>query len=262
MTTFSSLWTEPTKDRVSLVALDRRYQWMLPLCAMCLRATVPGDIEAWTWGPHEFDGEVLDACRELDVSLRRLPATAQYCEGWEARHHALCVTEYRHVFMLDVDTYVLAELPWLFQPMSAGMRLRRGEDWENYSGTSFADFFGLAPRDGGYTNYSVWFGEYDRAHEGCRQVLCATSDLLGSGARVYGEAGVVGDQDIRNGVLHAVGCPVEAIDTAVNAWAPLEDQLRAGYSIVHQAEKILTAAAAERLAEALLQVLGRDRAAR
>jgi hypothetical protein len=154
--------------------------------------------------------------------------------------------------MLDVDTYVLGELPWLFQPMTAGMRLRRGEDWESYTRPRFAEFFGLLPQSGGYTNYSVWFGEYDRAHEACRQVLCATSDLLGSGPRVYGEAGVVGDQDIRNGVLHAVGCPVERIDTRVNAWATLEDQLRAGYTIVHQAEKILDRSAAERLADRLL----------
>jgi hypothetical protein len=258
MTTFSSLWIEPTKDRVSIVALDERYQWMLPVCAMCLRAAVPGDIEAWTWGRHEFDLEVLDACHQLGVAVRRLPETGQYCEGWEARHHALCVTEYRHVFMLDVDTYVLGELPWLFQPMTAGMRLRRGEDWESYTRPRFAEFFGLGPRRGGYTNYSVWFGEYDRAHAACRQVLCATSDLLGSGPRVYGEAGVVGDQDIRNGVLHAVGCPVEQIDTRVNAWAPLDDQLRAGYTIVHQAEKILDRAAAERLADRLLPSLHRS----
>ena len=69
MTTFASRWTDPTKDCCALVALDERYQWMLPVCAMCLRATVPGDIEAWTWGRHEFDPEVVDACRQLDVPI-------------------------------------------------------------------------------------------------------------------------------------------------------------------------------------------------
>jgi hypothetical protein len=241
-----------------MVALDAHYQWMLPLCAMCLRACVPGDIEAWTWGGHAFDPEVIDACRRLDVSLRRLPDTGQYCEGWEARHHALCVTEYRRVFMLDVDTYVLAELPWLFRPMEAGMRLRPGEHWENYASQRFADFFCLEPRAGGYTNYSVWFGEYDRAHEGCRQVLCSTSDLLGSGPAVYGDAGVVGDQDIRNGVLHSIGCGVERIEMPVDAWLPLDQQLQAGYGIVHQAEKILNRSAAATLAVTLVSSLRRE----
>jgi hypothetical protein len=243
-----------------MVALDRHYQWMLPVCAMCLRATVEADIEAWTWAHHEFDDDVLDACRQLDISIRRLPDTGQYCEGWEARHHALCLTDYRRVFMLDVDTYVLGSLPWLFQETDAAMRLRPGEPWEGYTRPSFAEYFGLAPRPEGYTNYSVWFGEYDRAHPDCRQVLCSTSDLLGGGPRVYGDAGVVGDQDIRNGVLHAVGCPVEPIDTVVNAWQSLEEQLAAGFAIVHQAEKILTRAAAEALADRLLPYLESARA--
>ena len=243
-----------------MVALDAHYQWMLPVCALCLRANVPADIEVWTWGQHQFDPDVIEACHRLDVSLKRLPETGQYCEGWEARHHALCVTEYRRVFMLDVDTYVLAELPWLFQPMQAGMRLRPGEEWENYTRPSFMKFFGLEDRPGAYTNYSVWFGEYDRAHDQCREVLCRTSDLLGAGASVYGAAGVVGDQDIRNGVVHAVGCSIEPIDVEVNAWKPIGEQLAAGYPIVHQHEKALTREAAEALISALLPSLG-DRAA-
>jgi hypothetical protein len=255
MTTYSSRWAEPTKGNCAMVALDTRYQWMLPVCALCLRSTVDADIEAWTWGRHSYDPEVVAACHQLGVSLKRLPDTGQYCEGWEARHHAMCVTEYRRVFMLDVDTYVLADLPWLFQPMNAGLRLRAGELWENYTRPSFARFFGLEPREGGYTNYSVWFGEYDRAHQGCREVLCRTSDLLGSGAGVYGAAAVVGDQDIRNGVLHKVGCPIELIEVKANAWETLEVQLQAGNSIVHQTEKALTKDAAAALTYALLPSL-------
>ena len=38
------------------------------------------------------------------------------------------------------------------------------------------------------------------------------SDLVGHGAYVYSGADVVGEQDIRNGVLHSVCCPVELID--------------------------------------------------
>ena len=257
MTSFSSLWAEPTKDKCTMVALDTHYQWMLPVCSLCLRAMVDVDIEAWTWGQHSFDPAVLDACERLGVSVKRLPDTGQYCEGWESRHHALCVTEYRHVFMLDVDTYVLADLPWLFHPLTAGMRLRAGEAWENYTASAFAKFFGLEERQGGYTNYSVWFGEYDRGHEACREVLCRTSDLLGSGAGVYGAAGVVGDQDIRNGVLHALGCPIEPVEVRANAWQTLDEQLRAGYPIVHQAEKPLTMAAAEALTQKLLPILRR-----
>jgi len=252
MTTYSSQWAEPQKANCALVALDAHYQWMLPVCALCLRRSVGSDIEAWTWGHNDFDPEVLKACRRLDVSLRRLPDTGQYCEGWEARHHAMCLTEYRRVFMLDVDTYVLAQLPWLFRPMNAGFRLRAGEDWEAYKQPSFTRFFGLEEREGGYTNYSLWFGEYDRAHDHCREVLCRTSDLLGSGAGIYGAAGVIGDQDIRNGVLHAVGCAVELIELRTNAWETLEAQIKAGNPIVHQSQKALTKGAAEALTKVLL----------
>ena len=258
MRTFASRWADPTKGNCALVALDSKYQWMLPVCAECLRASIGVDIEAWTWGDNEFDPEVVEACRRLDVSVMRLPDTGQYCQGWEARHHALCITKYQRVFMLDVDTYVLGKLPWLFQPMNAGMRLRPGEEWESYTQPGFARFFGLEEREGGYTNYSVWFGEYDRAHERCREVLCRTSDLLGSGAGVYGAAEVVGDQDIRNGVLHSARCPIERIDVKVNAWISLYEQLRAGHPIVHQVEKALTMEAADGLMSALLPSLTRS----
>jgi hypothetical protein len=224
---------------------------MLPACALLLRSNVGCPIEAWTWGDNQFDAEVVDWCGRLGVMIEVLPATGQYCLGWEARHHALCVTSYRHVFMLDVDTYVLGRLPWLFRPMNAGMRLRAGEPWENYQRPRFASFFGLPERDEGYTNYSVWFGEYDRAHPKCREVLCQTSDLLGRGADVYHEADVVGDQDIRNGVLHSVCCPVELIDIDVNAWESLQFQLERGFTIVHQAEKALTREAGRALIEQL-----------
>src|ERR1700759_5548411 len=105
MTTYSSSWVEPRRDRCALVAVDSRYQWMLPVCSHCLRVNVGVDVEAWTWGQNTFDRVVLEECEMLGVAVRRLPDTGQYCEGWEARHHALCLTEYRHVFMLDVDTY-------------------------------------------------------------------------------------------------------------------------------------------------------------
>jgi hypothetical protein len=251
MDTFSSRWAMPTRDRTALLALDRRYQWMLPVCASCLRRHVAADIEAWTWGANELDPAVMDACERLGVTVKILPDTGQYCQGWEARHHAMCLTEYRRVFMLDVDTYVVAALPWLFQPMDAAMRLRAGEAWENYTSLEFARFFGLPERASGYANYWVWFGEYDRADDNCRDVLCRTSDLLGAGPRVYQDAGVVGDQDIRNGVLHASSCPVEVIEIRANAWEPLDHQLSAGYPIVHQGDKALTQEQARTLLEAL-----------
>ena len=217
---------------------------MLPLCAQYLRSHVSADIEAWTWGNNDFDPAVMDVCHRLGVSVKHLPDTGQYCAGWEARHHALCLTEYRHVFMLDVDTYVVGFLPWLFQPMQSGMRLRPGELWENYAEPAFLQFFDLPERDGGYANYSVWFGEYDRASPQCRNLLCKTSDLLGLGVHVYVDAGVIGDQDIRNGVLHALNCSIEHIDINVNAWQSLEHQLSMGYTIVHQGEKAFTKDAA------------------
>jgi hypothetical protein len=251
MTTFSSLWVEPKKGKCALVALDCHYQWMLPVCALCLRANIDAEIEAWTWGNQHFDPAVIEACNRLGVALKRLPDTGQYCEGWEARHHALCVTDYRHVFMLDVDTYVVDTLPWLFQPMNAGMRLRPGESWENYTHPSFARFFGLEGRENGYTNFSIWFGEYDRANDKCREVLCRTSDLLGTGAQIYGAAGVIGDQDIRNGVLHQIGCQIEPIEVNANAWQTLDEQLRAGNAIVHQNDKALTRDAADALTRML-----------
>jgi hypothetical protein len=251
MNTFSSRWIEPTKGYCALVALDSNYQWMLPICAFFLRSNLMIDIEAWTWGKNDFHPDVRESCKNLGVSLKYLPDTGQYCEGWEARHHAMCITEYRHVFMLDVDTYVIGRLPWLFQPMNAGMRLRIGDPWENYQNFNFSTFFGLPEQNGGYSNYSVWFGEYDRAHPKCREVLCKTSDLLGFGPEIYQQSGVIGDQDIRNGVLHSVGCPVDLIDINVNAWESLKNQLEAGYPIVHQAEKALTRESAQRLMQAL-----------
>ncbi len=253
---FSDLWKEPSKEACSLVALDTAYQWMLPLCAQLLRSNVQADIEAWTWGDHTFDPVVLKACARLGVDVRRLPVTGQYCKGWEARHHALCLTEYRRVFMLDVDTYVMSPLGWLFRPMEAAMRLRAGDAWENYQNPHFARYFQLPEQASGYTNYSVWFGEYDRVHPSCREVLCRTSDLLGGGPAIYREANVVGDQDIRNGILHHAACPVERIEIEVDAWANLAAQLKAKHSIVHQAEKALTEEAANALATTLGLALG------
>ena len=253
MDTYSARWTEPSRDRCALVALDAHYEWMLPVCGFFLVQNLALGVEAWTWGANEFHPDVVAACDRLGISIKRLPDTGQYCEGWEARHHALCVTEYRRVFMLDVDTYVVGKLPWLFQPMKAGFRLRLGESWENYSKSSFLRFFGLPEKREGYVNYSVWFGEYDRGNQQCRDVLCKTSDFLGTGPAIYGAAGVVGDQDIRNGVLHSFGSIVEPILEHVNAWQSLQEQLAARNAIVHQHEKALNKDAAVRLIRTLCQ---------
>jgi hypothetical protein len=254
---FSSRWVRPTKGSCALVALNSHYHWMLPICAYFLRNNVDVPIEAWTWGTNVFHEDVVETCRALEVSFKRLPDTGQYCEGWEARHHALCLTEYRRVFMLDVDTYVVGKLPWLFAPMDAGMRLRAGELWENYRNPNFSKFFGLPQKEEGYVNYSVWFGEYDRAHPQCREVLCRTSDLLGRGSDIYREAGVIGDQDIRNGVLHAVGCPVETIDVKVNAWETLQNQIQQNCTIIHQSDKALDKESGRALIESLGEKLER-----
>jgi len=242
MTTYSDAWSLPTNPTpLVLIASDRKYEWMmLASCRQIRRWLTAGvDIEVWTWGRNEFSNDVRLALRVLRVRIRRLPCTGEYCEGWEARHHALCLTNHRKVLMLDADTYINGDLHWLFEEHDSDMRLNAGQKWENYVDSRFMNYFKLPQAPDGYTNFSVWFGEYDRGRPACREVLRKTSALLGKGPRCYEDANVVGDQDIRNGFIHSCNARVEPIECRVDAWLPLEQQLADGNSVLHQSEKVM-----------------------
>lgn len=236
---YSEAWREPVRENCALLALDKKYEWMLPIACRALRKHIHArfDIEVWTWGTNIFDYRVTRHLDATDARVLTLPSTNQYCEGWEARHHAMCITAYRQIFMIDADTYVNAALP-IFRQFDEDMHLNVGTDNENYRLPEFRTFFKLPESLGGYQNYSVWFGEYDRSKDACKRVLQYTSDLLGTGPSSYEAARVIGDQDLRNGYIHQLGATIKKMNVKVNAWVPLDQQIRSNLDVLHQGHKI------------------------
>jgi hypothetical protein len=235
MKKYSEMWNEPSDENGLLMACDVGYQWMA-LCACTQARKFLGDrcgLEVWTWGSNKFCDRVLQSFYCLDTRVCQVPDTGQYCAGWEARHHAMCLTKYRRVMMIDVDTYINDPLIDAFQDYDEDMWLYTADSWSSYKSHEFVNFFGLSPRVEGYPNYDIHFGIYDRSKPNCRNVLMRSSDLLGLGAQCYAQAKVVGDQDIRNGLIHKLGARIKPSEYRSDGFAPLSQQMRDKGRILH-----------------------------
>jgi hypothetical protein len=235
MRTYSQMWNEPARENAVLMACDAGYQWMALAACMQARKFLGDrcDIEMWTWGPTKLCDRVLHEFYRFDTRVCQVPNTGQYCAGWEARHHAMCLTKYRRVMMIDVDTYINDPLTDAFQDYDEDMWLYAADGLSSYKNPEFADFFGLPRRTDGYLNYDIHFGIYDRSKPNCRNVLTSSSDLLGLGSQCYGQANVVGDQDIRNGLIHKLGASVKPSFYCSDGFAPLSRQLTDKGRILH-----------------------------
>ena len=169
----------------------------------------------------------------------------------------MCLTRYRRVLMIDVDTYLNDSLPDVFESYPEDMWLFSAGARSAYRKPAFSGFFESATAPDGYLNYDIHFGIYDRAKRGSRQLLAATSDLLGLGNQCYRHARVVGDQDIRNGLIHKLGITVRPSTYRSLGFTPLEQQIKQKEQILHHmgtSSKVLDEAAYS----ALMQLLDAD----
>ncbi|MDB5293543.1 MAG: hypothetical protein JWL69_4784 [Phycisphaerales bacterium] len=235
MKAYSEMWNEPSRENGLLMACDVGYQWMALAACIQARKFLGGrcDLEVWTWGPDKFCDRVSHDFYRLDARVCQILNTGQYCGGWEARHHAMCLTKYRRVMMIDVDTYINDPLADAFQDYDEDMWLYAADSWSSYTNPEFAGFFDLPPKTEGYVNYDIHFGIYDRCKPNCRNVLTQSSDLLGLGPQCYGQAKVVGDQDIRNGLIHKLGASVKPGEYRSDGFAPLSRQMSDKGRILH-----------------------------